>query len=105
MSLGMCFVHVDLFKIIRFVLPQLPTGDIAKTFSTQLFMISSRQIQKASDYLQPTQVPSLTRLYTMQKCAQKKNIPPDPRWLLFSTPCACTEIFGDLDQNDALSQG
>lgn len=48
MSLGMCFIHVDLFNIIRFVLPQLPTGDTAKTFSTQLFTISSRQIQKAS---------------------------------------------------------
>lgn len=44
----MCFIHVDLFNIIRFVLPQLPTGDTAKTFSTQLFTISSRQIQKAS---------------------------------------------------------
>ena len=33
MPLGMCFIHVDLFKIVRFVLPQLPTGDTAKTFS------------------------------------------------------------------------
>ena len=101
----MCFVHVDLFKITRFVLPQLPTGDIAKTFSTQLFLISSRQIQKASIIYNQRRFPAWPACTQCKSAHKRKNIPPDSRWLLFSTPCACTEIFGDLDQNDAPSQG